>query len=129
MVQRVRIIFTGKDGYGCGRCGAYLCDTGDVISRHFHGKHGKACLVSRCFNYYFGPQEEKQLLTGVHIVRDVYCSNCDSYLGWTYDFAHEEKERYKTNRFVLELELLREIGSNTEGCSELSVVHEEQRAV
>ncbi|ESL08768.1 zinc-binding protein (Yippee) [Trypanosoma rangeli SC58] len=109
MARRLRLRFTAKDGYGCGRCSAYLCDNSDVISRAFHGKHGKAYLVSRCFNYYFGPQEEKELITGSHIVRDVFCSCCDRYIGWTYDFAYVEKERYKVNRFVLERQLLRAI--------------------
>ncbi|KEG15479.1 zinc-binding protein (Yippee) [Trypanosoma grayi] len=118
MVQRLCVCLAGKEGYGCGRCSAYLCDNSDIISRHFHGKHGKAYLFSRCFNYYFGPQEEKELMTGTHIVRDVFCSNCDHYIGWTYDFAHEEKERYKMNRFVLERKLLRAItADSTRGLS------------
>ncbi|KAG8341462.1 putative Yippee zinc binding DNA binding Mis18 centromere assembly [Trypanosoma vivax] len=106
MVQRLRVQLLGEEGFGCGRCGAYLCNTNDVMSRHFHGKHGKAYLVSRCFNYYFGPPEEKELMTGTHIVRDVFCSTCDRYFGWTYDFAHQEKERYKVSRFVMERKLL-----------------------
>ncbi|CCD13641.1 hypothetical protein, unlikely [Trypanosoma congolense IL3000] len=106
MVQRFRVLMGGSEGYSCRRCGAHLCDVGDVISREFRGKHGKAYLVNRCFNFYFGPPEEKELRTGKHIVRDTFCSNCDAYFGWTYDFAYEDKQRYKISRFVMERKLL-----------------------
>lgn len=111
MVQRIRVLHCGVDSYGCGHCGAYFCDKSDVISRNFNGKFGKAYLVSRCFNFYFGPAEEKELMTGKHIVRDAFCSNCDSYFGWTYDFAYEDKERYKVSRFVVERQLLQAIAA------------------
>jgi hypothetical protein len=91
--------------FTCRQCGAPLCDSGDVVSKGFHGKTGQAYLVSRCLNSYFGPQEQKQLMTGVHIVRDVYCRLCHALLGWTYDYAVEERERYKTCKYVLECAL------------------------
>ncbi len=41
-------------------------------------------------------------MTGLHIVRDIFCRICDTGLGWTYDFAHEEREQYKVAKFVIE---------------------------
>ncbi|KAG5498850.1 hypothetical protein JKF63_03139 [Porcisia hertigi] len=111
MVKRLRTRLSapagGKGGFGCAFCGAHFCVAEDVVSDNFRGRHGKALLVSRCENSYFGHQEEKQLMTGLHRVRDVFCSNCDKYVGWGYDFAVDEREMYKMQRFVIEHQLIR----------------------
>jgi hypothetical protein len=115
MVKRVRTRLAVPDdsedesGFGCGFCGAHLCVAEDVVSDNFRGRHGEALLVSRCDNSYYGHQEEKQLMTGLHRVRDVFCANCDQYIGWGYDFAVEAREAYKMQRFVLERALIRVI--------------------
>lgn len=49
------------------------------------------------------------MLTGRHIVRDVTCKKCDTKLGWVYEFATEETQRYKEGRVILE----RALGTNT----------------
>lgn len=66
---------TGREEevYVCKGCKAQLCTSRDVVSHHFHGKHGKAFLTRSCANSYFGPSEQKMLMTGLHIVRNVYC--------------------------------------------------------
>ncbi|CAC9516120.1 zinc-binding protein (Yippee) [Leishmania donovani] len=113
MVRRLRTRLAapsgGEGGFGCAFCGAHLCIAEDIVSDNFRGRHGKAFLVSRCENTYYGHQEEKQLMTGLHRVRDVFCSNCDQYVGWGYDFAVDEREMYKMQRFVLERQLIRVI--------------------
>jgi hypothetical protein len=38
------------------------------------------------------------MLTGRHWVRDVYCKKCEEKLGWMYEFAMEEQQRYKESR-------------------------------
>ncbi|GLE04662.1 hypothetical protein PINS_up013641 [Pythium insidiosum] len=43
------------------------------------------------------------LMTGLHVVVDVYCNTCWNHLGWKYEEAHEEKEKYKIGKIVLEL--------------------------
>lgn len=52
--------------------------------------------------------QERQMLTGNHMVRDVSCKNCNSKLGWMYEFATEESQRYKEGRVILERALVRE---------------------
>lgn len=42
------------------------------------------------------------------MVRDVYCKNCNIKLGWIYEFAVEERERYKEGKTILERELIAE---------------------
>ena len=48
------------------------------------------------------------------MVRDISCKNCDAKLGWIYEFATEESQRYKEGRVILERALVRE----TEGFAE-----------
>lgn len=48
------------------------------------------------------------MLTGRHMVRDVSCKNCDTKLGWIYEFATEENQRYKEGRVILERALVTE---------------------
>ncbi|EPY26732.1 zinc-binding protein (Yippee) [Angomonas deanei] len=84
-------------GYSCALCGTLFCLEQDIISRHFHGKHGQAILVDSCVNYYTGPKESKVLMTGTHIVREVFCNGCDRNIGWCYDYAFSEKSGIKFN--------------------------------
>lgn len=42
------------------------------------------------------------------MVRDVSCKNCNSKLGWIYEFATEDSQRYKEGRVILERALVRE---------------------
>jgi len=52
--------------------------------------------------------QDRVMLTGRHMVRDVSCKNCNSKLGWVYEFATEESQRYKEGRVILERTLVRE---------------------
>lgn len=88
--------------FTCAKCGAHFCSANDVVSKNFQGKNGKAFLVARCDNVALGAQENKVLMTGLHIVRDAICVGCNTVVGWSYDYAHDEKERYKTLKFVIE---------------------------
>ena len=38
----------------------------------------------------------------VHTVRDVFCATCSSLLGWKYDFAYEQSQKYKEGKFIVE---------------------------
>ena len=93
----------------CASCGAHLCSTEAIVSRQFHGRHGRAFLVSSCANSYFAPADQKMLMTGLHVVRDVFCVRCDHILGWTYDHAHDEGERYKVGKYVLEMAMVKDV--------------------
>lgn len=49
------------------------------------------------------------MLTGRHMVRDVSCKSCNSKLGWIYEFATEDNQRYKEGRVILERALVHEV--------------------
>ena len=48
------------------------------------------------------------MLTGRHWVRDVFCKNCNDKVGWMYEFALEDQQRYKEGKVILEKALVKE---------------------
>lgn len=48
------------------------------------------------------------MFIGRYMVRDVSCKNCNSKLGWIYEFVIEDSQRYKEGRVILERVLVRE---------------------
>mgnify|MGYP002789946800 CR=1 FL=1 len=48
------------------------------------------------------------MLTGRHFVRDVSCKKCSVKLGWMYEFACDEQQKYKEGRVILERALISE---------------------
>ena len=55
-----------------------------IISKAFQGRHGRANLFSDVVNVNSGPTENRLLLTGLHVVADIYCNGCETRLGWKY---------------------------------------------
>ncbi|EKC99611.1 hypothetical protein A1Q2_06030 [Trichosporon asahii var. asahii CBS 8904] len=51
---------------------------------------------------------DREMRTGKHTVRDVFCGVCDEILGWRYDYAFELEQKYKEGKFILECELITE---------------------
>jgi hypothetical protein len=95
------------------------------VSKGFTGRHGRAYLVSAPLasashlavaapHYQVGPggadltnvrvgrPENRQLVTGAHVVADITCVVCGSRLGWKYVDALEATQRYKIGKFILE---------------------------
>ena len=65
-------------------------------------------LISNCFSYFSSNVEQRIMLTGDHWVRDVHCKKCQNKLGWMYEFATEDTQRYKEARTILEKALVME---------------------
>ncbi|KAL8675287.1 MAG: hypothetical protein Q9168_000316 [Polycauliona sp. 1 TL-2023] len=108
----------------CARCAADLCPTSQIISKGFTGRHGRAYLVSASpvidapppYHHHRSRNAKtvslpntrthkampRQLVTGAHTVSDVSCAFCDSVIGWKYDSAKEETQRYKVGKYILE---------------------------
>ncbi|TMW58362.1 hypothetical protein Poli38472_009921 [Pythium oligandrum] len=89
--------------FRCRECKAHLTSVEEIISKNFQGRSGKAYLFDKVVNVTTGPPEERVLMTGLHVVVDVYCNACWSPLGWKYEDAEDEKEKYKIGKYVLEL--------------------------
>ena len=86
----------------CAACRAHLADHDSIISKAFQGRHGRAYLFGDVINVSPGPTENRLLLTGLHVVADIYCNACDTRLGWKYVEAFEESQKYKEGKFILE---------------------------
>lgn len=101
----------------CAQCEAPLTNRSELISTRFTGATGRAFLFNRVVNLSFSEVQDRIMLTGRHMVRDVSCKSCDSKLGWIYEFATEETQRYKEGRVILERALVTEIESFDDGPS------------
>jgi hypothetical protein len=55
-----------------------------VDTQSFQGRHGRAYLFNNVVNVTLGPKEDRLLITGLHSVCDIYCTCCQSVLGWKY---------------------------------------------
>ena len=86
----------------CAACRAHLAAHESIISKAFQGRHGRAYLFGDVINVNSGPTENRLLLTGLHVVADIYCNACDTRLGWKYVEAFEESQKYKEGKFILE---------------------------
>ncbi|CAL5872658.1 uncharacterized protein PFLUO_LOCUS6924 [Penicillium psychrofluorescens] len=100
------IYLTSNKIFGCKHCKTHLADYNDIKSRNFRGAHGKAYLFINVVNVTLGEQDERSMTTGRHIVRDISCRQCKELVGWKYDKAFENNEKYKEGMFILEEELL-----------------------
>mmetsp|Transcript_66955 Transcript_66955/g.179002 ORF Transcript_66955/g.179002 Transcript_66955/m.179002 type:complete len:130 (+) Transcript_66955:213-602(+) len=118
MGRVLRTYLPGNRIYACSNCRAHLTNYDDIVSKsfqacclHFHprskliceqGRTGRAYLFNSVVNVSLGPTEERILNTGLHKVSDLYCNCCDFYLGWRYEEAFEQSQKYKENKVVLE---------------------------
>ncbi|GBG86866.1 hypothetical protein CBR_g42150 [Chara braunii] len=98
---------TGPRIYTCSTCKTHAANHDDVVSKAFQGKHGRAYLFNNVVNITLGPKEERLLLTGLHTVADIYCAVCGAVLGWKYEQAYVENQKYKEGKYIIEKERTR----------------------
>lgn len=92
-----------KSLYSCIHCRTHLANHDELVSRSFQGNHGRAYLFNSVVNISCGPAVQRQLNTGSHAVADIYCSNCERILGWKYEKAYVETQKYKEGKYIIEL--------------------------
>ncbi|KAK7276394.1 hypothetical protein RIF29_17533 [Crotalaria pallida] len=88
--------------YSCKHCRTHLALSQHIVSKSFHSRHGKAYLFSKVVNVSFGEKDDRQMTTGMHTVADIFCVGCGSLVGWKYEIAHENGQKYKEGKSVLE---------------------------
>lgn len=54
---------------------------------------GRALLFKRVVNLTYTHIQDRVMLTGRHMVRDVMCKNCKNKLGWMYEYATEDSQK------------------------------------
>ncbi|XP_006012990.3 protein yippee-like 2 [Latimeria chalumnae] len=89
--------------YSCIHCRAHLANHDELISKSFQGSQGRAYLFNSVVNVGCGPAEERVLLTGLHAVSDIYCESCKTTLGWKYEHAFENSQKYKEGKYIIEV--------------------------
>ncbi|PIA32182.1 hypothetical protein AQUCO_04500050v1 [Aquilegia coerulea] len=100
----VGMIELAKEGktYCCKGCQTHLALSKDVKSKNFHTKSGSGYLFNNVVNIFVGMKEEQKLMTGKHTISDIFCNGCCTDLGWKYETAYEEAQKYKEGKFILE---------------------------
>ncbi|KAI6181192.1 Protein yippee-like [Aphelenchoides besseyi] len=97
----------GDTTFHCYKCMNYLTNKYECLSDSFTGASGPAFLFRRVVNVKTSELQQRDMITGQHIVRDVSCTLCNTKLGWEYEFAYESNQTYKEGYVVLEKKLLR----------------------
>ncbi|KAJ0052393.1 hypothetical protein Pint_00625 [Pistacia integerrima] len=92
----------GNRMYSCYKCRNLVSRHDDIVSKGFQATSGRAFLFSHAINIVEGPKENRHLITGLHTVADVFCSDCGETLGWKYERAYDESQKYKEGKVVLE---------------------------
>ncbi|CDH93300.1 Yippee domain-containing protein [Caenorhabditis elegans] len=92
----------GLKMFFCTNCDTYLADKGHLVSTSFTGTTGQAFLFKNVTNVKFGESVVRNMLTGAHFVRDVFCQSCRAQLGWMYELAPNDNEKYKEGSVILE---------------------------
>ncbi|XP_039249704.1 protein yippee-like 5 [Styela clava] len=98
----------GSRLFACANCDTSLTNRVELISMRFTGATGRAYLFNKVVNLTYSEVQDRVMLTGRHMVRDVCCRNCKTKLGWMYEYATEEAQRYKEGRIILERALIME---------------------
>ncbi|KAJ7948685.1 Protein yippee-like [Quillaja saponaria] len=99
---RIFVVELEGRSYRCQFCKTHLAPAEALASRSFHCRRGKAYLFNHVVNITVGAQEERQMLSGMHTVADIFCCCCGQIVGWKYESAHEKSQKYKEGKFVLE---------------------------
>lgn len=89
--------------YSCIHCRAHLANHDELISKLFQGNHGRAYLFNKVVNIGCKQAVQRELLTGLHAVADIYCDNCETTLGWKYEQAFVPSQKYKEGKYIIEL--------------------------
>lgn len=89
--------------YSCIHCRAHLANHDDLVSRSFQGNHSRAYLFNSLMNVTCGQAVNRELNTGTHAVADIFCSNCNTLIGWKYEKAFVESQKYKEGKYIIEL--------------------------
>jgi len=99
-------VFEGRAIMSCSTCNAVLALQDELISKSFTGREGRGFLMNSAVNIRVGKKEDRQLMTGVHTVADVFCLGCNERVGWHYLKASDSSQKYKEGKFLFERERL-----------------------
>ncbi|KAG5926251.1 hypothetical protein E4U42_003491 [Claviceps africana] len=115
-----RLSRAAPDTLRCRSCSTDVALASQILSKGFTGRYGRAFLIAPApapapaapggpaaqslLNIRTGRSEDRQLVTGWHVVADICCATCSWKLGWKYVDAREPSQRYKVGKYILEAE-------------------------
>ncbi|KAK7386236.1 hypothetical protein VNO78_26304 [Psophocarpus tetragonolobus] len=88
--------------YRCRNCQNPVAFRSELLSKKYLAKTGQAFLFSHARNIVYGPKQERNLITGLYTIADIFCSKCGEELGWKYLHASETREKFKEGKFIIE---------------------------
>ncbi|KAL3524433.1 hypothetical protein ACH5RR_017267 [Cinchona calisaya] len=97
-----RLVVAGNPFYSCRNCRTPVALRDDIVSKNFLAKSRTAYLFSNAMNVVLGQNEDRQLMSGIFTIANIYCSRCGEDLGWKYIRAYDARHKYKEGKFVLE---------------------------
>ncbi|KAG4922114.1 hypothetical protein JHK82_051076 [Glycine max] len=100
---RLFLINLEGDFYSCKHCRTHFALEDDVISMLQNSNNFLLFLCNDSVNVTFGEKEERMMLSGLKTVVDIFCVACGSILGWRYEVVHEQNQKYKEGKFILEM--------------------------
>ncbi|KAF5946197.1 hypothetical protein HYC85_016425 [Camellia sinensis] len=104
--RRTKLLFDGRlvgsRFYCCVYCRNIVALHDDIVVKNFTSGTGRAFLFSHAMNILEGPKQVRWLITDIHMVADIYCSNCREVLGWKYEQAYRQENKFKDGKFVLD---------------------------
>lgn len=92
-----------KSYYSCIHCRTHLANHDELVSRSFQGNRSRAYLFNTVVNISCGPAVQRELNTGHHAVADIFCTSCGTTMGWKYEKAYVENQKYKEGKYIIEL--------------------------
>ncbi|KAF3975895.1 hypothetical protein ACB098_12G032100 [Castanea mollissima] len=88
--------------FSCRNCQNPLALRSNLLSKNFWGKTGPAYLFSHAMNIIVGQKEDRQLITGLYTIADIYCCNCGEVLGWKYLRSYDVRHKNREGKFIIE---------------------------
>ncbi|KAJ2000540.1 hypothetical protein GGI04_004110 [Coemansia thaxteri] len=104
-----KVFLSGPEIYTCSSCGTHLALKNKIASKQYTGQYGRAYLFDEVANVRAGEADKRNMITGMHIVRDITCMECNNYVGWTYVTAFSPEQKFKEGKFILEKALICDI--------------------
>lgn len=59
-------------------------------------------MFAHAMNVVLGNKEDKQLMTGLFSICNIYCNKCGENLGWKYVRAYDARQSFKEGKFIIE---------------------------
>eukprot|EP01083_Nonionella_stella_P115624 342984_1 len=96
--------------FACGNCDETLFTKSQIISK-VTTKASDACLTTGVCNVSFGPRVCRKFPSGLYTVLQLFCNGCLNPIGWKFEEAFEERQRYREGKFMVNTSNIKEVSN------------------